>query len=161
MTKFTLYEPSPPIGTLRLEELLKNLKDVAANKDVRDFALYQTAAFLYLDRLLKEVQSTKQNHQEFIENFLHHLEKIRYPSVAQFEDLCKEISTFKVTLLPHGKPLLSAESSTGKTVEDLQSIVTQTKKHLEQTVVELKRVAKKVEQRNIWYMLLSTHQHET
>ncbi len=55
LTKFTLYEPSPPIGTLRLQELLKNVKDVASNKDVRDFTLYQTAAFLNLDRLLKEI----------------------------------------------------------------------------------------------------------
>lgn len=62
LTKFTLYEPSPPIGTLRLQELLKNVKDVASNKDVRDFTLYQTAAFLNLDRLLKEIQTTKQNH---------------------------------------------------------------------------------------------------
>ena len=40
-------------------------------------------------------------------------------------------------------------------------VVGETKKYLEQAVGDLKRVAKKVEQRNIWHLLLSRHEHET
>jgi len=47
--------------------------------------------------------------------------------------------------LPFGKPLLSEDTASGRSVEDLQLVVRETKKYLEQAVEDLKRVAKKVE----------------
>lgn len=46
-----VYEPSKPIGTLRLVELLEHVKDAGSTREVKEFAMYQMAAFLNLERI--------------------------------------------------------------------------------------------------------------
>ncbi len=47
----SVYEPSKPIGTLRLLELLEHVKDAGTTREVKEFAMNQMAAFLYLERV--------------------------------------------------------------------------------------------------------------
>ena len=119
------------------------------------------AAFIQLDRLKEEIKTTKRNHQDFIDNFLKHLENIRYPTVDQFWDLCSNIDNYKVQLLPSVKPKLLLDEEDARTVEGVHFVVRETKQHLEKCVADLKSVAKKIEQRDLWANLVQRHDSET
>lgn len=81
------YEPAEQKCVKMLRQMLSEVPDAHNSPHVKNFTMFNLAAFYKFELLLQNLQKAKKGHEEFIREFLDHLANSQYPKPADFEKL--------------------------------------------------------------------------